>query len=199
MPSLRRAQLLPLALAVLLLAASLAISDSSARGRARERLPRLLPGQAPAVLLPSPRPRPRPRRGPVHPVLGRVTYGEGPARFGADRGGRTHEGQDVFAPVGTPVLAVTDAVVLEAGGGDARGNYLVLYDARARRTYAYLHMEAPASVHPGQRLRAGRRVDRVGCSGSCFGPHLHFEVRRGRGATAPALDPLPLLQRWARR
>lgn len=140
--------------------------------------------------------RPRRATGPVHPVRGAVTYGEGDAGFGADRGGRMHEGQDIFAPVGTPVVAVRDAVVLETGGGDDRGNYAALYSGAAHQTYVYLHMDGPADVRPSAHVHAGQRVGALGCSGSCFGPHLHFEVRIGRGVQAPAIDPLPLLRRW---
>src|ERR1700704_2219392 len=60
------------------------------------------------------------------PVRGAVVYGEGEARFGADRGGRMHEGQDLFAPAGTPLVAVRDVKVLEAGDGGGRGNYVAL-------------------------------------------------------------------------
>jgi murein DD-endopeptidase MepM/ murein hydrolase activator NlpD len=133
----------------------------------------------------------------VHPVHGAVRYGQGGARFGADRGGRSHEGQDVFAPAGTPLVAVRDGVVLETGNGGGRGNYVAIYSPAARQTYVYLHLLEPASVGPGQRLRAGARVGRLGCTGSCFGDHLHFEVRRGKGLEGAPRDPLPLLRRWA--
>jgi murein DD-endopeptidase MepM/ murein hydrolase activator NlpD len=132
------------------------------------------------------------------PVRGAVVYGEGEARFGADRGGRMHEGQDLFAPAGTPLVAVRDVKVLEAGDGGGRGNYVALYSAAANETYVYMHMLAPAAVRPGQRLRAGQHVGKVGCTGSCWGDHLHFELRAGRGSQAPVLNPLPLLH-WIQR
>jgi murein DD-endopeptidase MepM/ murein hydrolase activator NlpD len=59
-------------------------------------------------------------------------------------------------------------------------------------------MFEPASVRPGQRVHAGQLVGRLGCTGSCFGAHLHFEVRRGRGARGEPMDPLPSLRRWGR-
>ncbi len=192
----RRAHLFAVVVVITALAAGLGLAESSADvGRAA--LPtRLVPGTAPALVIP------RAARPPgvahVHPVEGRVDYGEAAARFGNNRGDHVHEGQDVFAPIGTPVVAVADGVVLESGGGDARGNYVAIYEPRARRTYVYLHMEAAPLVKPGQRVRAGQRVGRLGCTGSCFGPHLHFEVRRGRGSQRHAIDPLPLLRRWPR-
>jgi murein DD-endopeptidase MepM/ murein hydrolase activator NlpD len=68
----------------------------------------------------------------------------------------------------------------------------------ARQTYAYFHMLAPSPLRPGAHVRAGRRVGALGCSGSCQGAHLHFEVHRGRGATGRGIDPLPFLHRWHR-
>ena len=131
----------------------------------------------------------------VHPVKARVDYGESGAQYGADRGGRMHEGQDVFAPAGTPLVAVRGGVVLETGSDGGRGNYLALWSPEARETYVYLHLLEPAPLKRGQRLRAGDRVGRLGCTGSCSGDHLHFEVRRGRSLEAPPRDPRRLLQR----
>ena len=142
----------------------------------------------------------RPRRPEaVFPVRGRVDWGEHDARFGAWRGGRSHEGQDVFAPAGTPLVAIRDGRVVETGDDGGRGNYVAIWSPETRRTYVYLHMLRPASHRPGERVRAGRRVGAVGCTGSCWGDHLHLEVRRGRGTTGAALDPLPLLRRLAAR
>ena len=139
--------------------------------------------------------RPNP---PVHPVAAPVDYGEGGARYGADRGGRMHEGQDVFAPAGTALLAVRDGVVLETGDDGGRGNYLAIWSPVARETYVYLHLLEPPPVRAGERVRAGQRVGRLGCTGSCFGDHLHFEVRRARGLEGTPQDPLALLQRLPR-
>ena len=189
----RRTHLLAVVAGAAALATGLGLAESSADVGTAPLATRLVPGSAPVLV------RPRaPRRAHVHPVEGRVSYGEAAAHFGYNRGDHVHEGQDVFAPVGTPVLAVADGVVIEAGGGDARGNYVAIYEPRARRTYVYLHMEAAALVKPGHRVRAGQPVGRLGCTGSCFGPHLHFEVRQGRGSQRHAIDPLPLLRRWPR-
>jgi murein DD-endopeptidase MepM/ murein hydrolase activator NlpD len=135
----------------------------------------------------------------VFPVRGRVDWGEQDARFGAWRGSHVHEGQDVFAPAGTPLLAIRDGRVVETGDDGGRGNYVAMWNRDARRTLVYLHMLHPSRVRVGERVRAGERVGAVGCSGSCWGDHLHLEVRRGRGTTGRALDPLPLLRRLAAR
>lgn len=134
----------------------------------------------------------------AHPVRGRVSYGEAIGRFGVQRPGHIHQGQDVFAPAGTPLVAVRDAVVVETGSGDGRGNYAALYSRADRRTYVYFHMQAPASAKRGERVRAGERIGRVGCTGNCFGDHLHFEAHRDRTSSGQAIDPLPLLRRWRR-
>jgi murein DD-endopeptidase MepM/ murein hydrolase activator NlpD len=134
----------------------------------------------------------------VHPVDGQVGYGEWAARFGNFRHGHVHAGQDTFAPAGTPLLAVRDAVVIEKGAGDGRGNYIALYSKGERETYVYLHLERPAPVEIGDSVTAGQRVGRLGCTGSCFGDHLHFEVRAGRGTTGRPSDPLPLLRKLPR-
>jgi murein DD-endopeptidase MepM/ murein hydrolase activator NlpD len=136
----------------------------------------------------------------VFPVRGHAAdFGAADARFGAWRGGHVHEGQDVFAPPGTPLLAIRDGRVVETGDDGGRGNYVAMWNRVARRTFVYLHMLHPSRVRVGERVRAGERVGAVGCSGSCWGDHLHLEVRRGRGTTGRALDPLPLLRRLAAR
>jgi murein DD-endopeptidase MepM/ murein hydrolase activator NlpD len=134
----------------------------------------------------------------IFPVKGAGSFGEGAARFGAARSGHMHEGQDVFAPEGTPLVAVRDGIVLETGDDGGRGNFVSFYSPAERQTYVYMHMSEPSRVAAGRHVKAGERVGSVGCTGSCFGDHLHFEVRRGRGTQAPPVDPLPLLMRLKR-
>ena len=147
-------------------------------------------------------------KGPYHPVVvANPDYAEAAARFGASRGGRRHEGQDVFARPGTPLVAVRDGVVLDGGGGKSfysygGGNTFVMYSPLDGRSYIYLHMKEPAVVRAGEEVKAGQLIGYVGCTGSCDGPHLHFEVRQGRAVYGPqkkAIDPLPLLERWPLR
>jgi murein DD-endopeptidase MepM/ murein hydrolase activator NlpD len=140
-----------------------------------------------------------PRPPAIFPVRGRVGFGEQDARFGAWRGGHVHEGQDVFAPAGTPLVAIRNGRVVEKGNDGGRGNYLAMWNRAAHRTFVYLHMLHPSRVRVGERVRTGQRVGSVGCTGSCWGDHLHLEVRRGKGTTARPLDPLPLLRRLAAR
>ena len=139
------------------------------------------------------------RPAAVFPVRGRVDWGEQDARFGAWRGGHVHVGQDVFAPAGTPLLAIRDARVVETGDDGGRGNYVAMWSPAVRRTFVYLHMLRPSRVRVGERVRAGQRVGAVGCTGSCWGDHLHLEVRLRRGTTGKPFDPLPLLRQLAAR
>ena len=139
------------------------------------------------------------RPAAVFPMLGRPDWGEGDARFGAYRGGHMHEGQDVFARPGTPLVAVRGGRVVETGDDGGRGNYIAIWSRDAHSTFVYLHMLRPARLRAGDHVRIGQRVGAVGCTGSCWGDHLHFEVRRGRGATGSPRDPLPLLKRLAAR
>jgi murein DD-endopeptidase MepM/ murein hydrolase activator NlpD len=125
---------------------------------------------------------------PVLPMAGEPRFGDG---LDAGRG---HEGVDLFAPAGTPLVAVDDAVVLETGSDGGRGNYVAIYDPRRDRTYSYLHMLAPAPVAPGQRVDTGEELGQLGCTGSCWGNHLHFELRAGRSPYGAVLDPVPFVE-----
>jgi murein DD-endopeptidase MepM/ murein hydrolase activator NlpD len=145
-------------------------------------------------------------KGPFFPVAGDVGYGEAAAVFGAPRGGRSHEGQDLFAKPGTPLVSVRDGVVVDGGGqkhrfSGGRGNWVVVYSPLDDRSYVYLHLLKPPLVRLGEPVQAGQPLGRLGCTGSCWGPHLHFEARNGRAAPraeTKAVDPMPLLGGWPR-
>jgi len=135
----------------------------------------------------------------VFPMRAHPDWGEQDARFGAYRSGHMHEGQDVFAKPGTPLVAMRDGKVVETGDDGGRGNYVAIWSRDARSTFVFLHMLRPTRLHPGEGVHAGQRVGAVGCTGSCWGDHLHIEVRSGRGTTGSPHDPLPLLKRLAAR
>jgi murein DD-endopeptidase MepM/ murein hydrolase activator NlpD len=142
--------------------------------------------------------------GYVFPLIGPHDFGDALARFGAPRSGHTHEGQDIFGKTGTPEVAVHNGVVVDRGkvtdpddGG--RGNYVAIYSQQDNRSFVYMHMLEPASVQLGQDVHAGEMVGKLGCTGVCEGPHLHFEVRIGKasfGADTKPVDPLPYLRQW---
>jgi murein DD-endopeptidase MepM/ murein hydrolase activator NlpD len=153
---------------------------------------RLGPGTAASVIA-----------GPVYPVDGHFDYGEADAKFGAWRGGRRHEGQDVFAKGGTPLVAVRTGVVVEEARAESaysggRGNFIAIYSEIDDRTYVYFHMRGRSPLREGDAVGAGDPVGAIGCTGSCWGNHLHFEIRLGRGVEGKPIDPLPLLRDWER-
>jgi murein DD-endopeptidase MepM/ murein hydrolase activator NlpD len=125
----------------------------------------------------------------VFPMRAQPEFGDG---LDAGRG---HEGQDLFAPAGTTLVAVTDAVVVESGSDGGRGNFISIYDDSVDRTYSYFHMLSSALASAGDRVEAGQKVGEVGCTGSCWGDHLHFEVRSGKDPWGPVIDPVPVLNR----
>jgi murein DD-endopeptidase MepM/ murein hydrolase activator NlpD len=119
--------------------------------------------------------------GMVWPVSGPVTSG-----FGW-RWGRMHEGIDIGAPTGAPIRAVAAGTVIFAGWMDGYGQ-LVVVDHGGGIATAYAHMSSMASGN-GQSVAQGQVIGYVGCTGRCFGSHLHFEVRVG----GRAVDPLRYL------
>ena len=139
----------------------------------------------------------RPRlHGHTHPVDGPHGIRGYVGTFGAPRtGGRIHEGFDVTAACGTPLVAVRSGTVLKVAYDAAlKGHYVVIKGRSERRTYLYAHLSRTPAVTVGQLVRAGRRLGEVGQTGNAASTpcHLHIEVRsRGR-----LLDPEPLLLSW---
>ncbi|MGI8593118.1 MAG: peptidoglycan DD-metalloendopeptidase family protein [Solirubrobacteraceae bacterium] len=118
----------------------------------------------------------------ARPVNGTVT-----GVFGEDRGGRSHEGIDIAAPSGTPIKAATCGRVSEAGSQGGYGN-IICVRASESFTTCYAHLSRfGASV--GQAVKIGEVIGYVGCTGSCTGPHVHFEVR----IDGQQVDPAPYL------
>ena len=92
-------------------------------------------------------------------------------------GGRLHEGVDISADSGKPVIAVADGVVVEAGQKGGYGRYVAVRHAE-RLTTIYAHLGGiEAGVKPGQAVKAGAPLGRIGSTGVSTGPHLHFEIR----------------------
>jgi murein DD-endopeptidase MepM/ murein hydrolase activator NlpD len=133
------------------------------------------------------------------PLLGDFSYGGDGSRFGAGRPGHVHQGQDLSAAPGTPVVAprggVVRTVAYQAGGA---GHYVVLEASGENRTYVFMHLlDGSVRVREGERVATGQRLADVGSTGSSSGPHLHFEIWAGAWqAGGRPLDPLPYLRRW---
>lgn len=104
-------------------------------------------------------------------------------------GYRHHDGIDLSAPAGTPIMAAHAGRVLYAGR-DFRGyGKLVIIESGSWATF-YAHCKT-IIVRQGQQVRAGQTVATVGRTGRATGNHLHFEVRSDRMALDP-MDHLPL-------
>ena len=113
--------------------------------------------------------------GFIWPVSGPVTSG-----FGW-RWGRMHEGIDIGAGYGVPVVASASGTVIHAGWMGGYGN-LVVVDHGGGLSTAYAHL---SSISAGGAVAQGQVVGYIGCTGHCFGAHLHFEVRVNGGAVDP--------------
>jgi hypothetical protein len=132
------------------------------------------------------------------PIAGRHTYGDGAARFGTGRSGHTHEGQDVFAACGTPIVAARGGTVTFNGSQSAAGNYLVIDGDGTGDDTAYMHLRDAALPAKGDRVQTGEVVGYVGDTGDANGCHLHFELWTAPGwyTGGQAIDPLAALKSW---
>jgi murein DD-endopeptidase MepM/ murein hydrolase activator NlpD len=119
--------------------------------------------------------------GFIWPVNGPVT-----SPFGM-RWGRMHTGIDIGVSYGTPIHAAASGRVIYAGWMDGYGN-LVFVDHGGGISTGYAHQSSIA-VANGQEVSQGSVIGYVGCTGHCFGPHLHFEVR----VNGNPVDPLGYL------
>jgi murein DD-endopeptidase MepM/ murein hydrolase activator NlpD len=116
----------------------------------------------------------------IWPVDGPVVSG-----FGT-RWGRMHEGIDIAVPAGTPIRAAAagSVVLLESDASSGGyGNFTCLDHGGGLQT-CYAHQSSFA-VGSGQSVSQGQVIGYVGCTGHCFGDHLHFEVRVNGAPTDP--------------
>jgi murein DD-endopeptidase MepM/ murein hydrolase activator NlpD len=134
----------------------------------------------------------------IFPVRGRHDYGGAQARFGARRSGHRHQGQDVMAKCGTPLVAARGGKVKFKQYHAAAGNYVVIDAAGTDVDYVYMHMAEPTPFRPGDRVYTGQRIGSVGDTGDADGCHLHLELWTGPGwyDGGKPFDPLPSLQAW---
>jgi murein DD-endopeptidase MepM/ murein hydrolase activator NlpD len=134
----------------------------------------------------------------VFPIRGRHVYGGGAGRFGAARGGHSHQGQDVFATCGTRVVAARGGRVKYAGYQGRAGNYVVIDGSGTEEDYAYMHLAQPSPFQTGDRVYTGQTIGLVGDTGVAHGCHLHFELWGTPGwySGGSPYDPLASLQAW---
>jgi len=119
--------------------------------------------------------------------------------WGAARGeGRTHEGIDIMAPQGAPVLAAADGEIVRFWTSERGGVSVYQADARGERIYYYAHLSAYANgLKEGDSVRQGQVIGYVGSTGNATTPHLHFEIRSTedtqRWWQGEAVNPYPYL------
>lgn len=107
------------------------------------------------------------------------------------RWGQFHYGIDLAAPLGTPIYAAVDGVVLRAGPASGFGNAIYIQDADGN-VEVYGHMRY-YNVKAGDIVHAGEQIAKVGSEGQSTGPHLHFQIDKGSEYGKP-INPVPWLQ-----
>ncbi len=123
---------------------------------------------------------------------GKLTSSYGWRHSPIDGHDRMHQGVDLSAPLGTPVMAARDGVVVTVGNDPSLGLRIIIdHDGGLRTIYG--HLES-ASVVLNQSVRSGTIIGAVGSTGLSTGPHLHFEIRlsgktRDPSAYIPGLKP----------
>ena len=130
----------------------------------------------------APRPAPPARSSPgsggmVWPVNGPIV-----SPFGM-RWGRLHAGVDIAVPAGTPIRAAKSGRVILLGWTGGYGNYTCIGHGGGVST-CYAHQSRYATSN-GANVSQGQVIGYVGCTGHCFGDHLHFEVRVGGAPVNP--------------
>ncbi len=158
-------------------------------------------GRFPLTITAAPPPAPLPAAADgVFPVVGPYSFGGADARFGAGRDGHAHQGQDVTAAEGTPLVSpVAGSVYWRAVQASGAGHYLVIRGADGT-DYAFMHLVAGSElVAKGDAVAAGQRIGQVGDTGDAQGAHLHFELWPDGwyAAGSAPIDPRPTLEAWA--
>jgi Peptidase family M23 len=168
----------------------------SPRQRRRRLLARLHRAHRPLTLTP---PLGLPRY--VFPVAGAASFGDS---YGAARSDVSwHHGDDIFAPLGTPVVAVADGTLNRVGWERLGGWRLWVRDRLANEFY-YAHLSGyTRTALRGKRVKAGQVLGYVGDTGDAFGTpfHLHFEIHPRSLLSLRydgAVDPTTYLEHWQR-
>src|SRR4051794_2661359 len=135
--------------------------------------------------------------GGVFPVGGPHTYGDG---IGAARNGHTHQGQDITAAAGTPVVAPVGGTITVTSYQAGGAGYSVVEQGPDGRSFFFAHCQKGSfGSEAGQVVATGAPICRVGSTGDANGPHLHFEMWLGGwrvDSRSRFVDPLPQLKAW---
>jgi murein DD-endopeptidase MepM/ murein hydrolase activator NlpD len=185
-------------LAVLVVVTVVAALAAPQFDRLRPLVNELRQAPGPARVLPR-LPKP-PARGPgggrVCPVKGSVRIGQG---WGAPRDGgrRWHQGIDLLAPAGTPLVAVASGHISRLSNLDRGRGGISLWLRDQRGTAYYYAHNHHNLVHLGQQVQTGQQIALVGTTGNARGgpPHLHFQIHPNGG---PPVSPDAVVRRWCR-
>ncbi len=128
----------------------------------------------------------------VFPIRGNHSYGDG---LGAGRG---HDGVDLMAKCGKPVVAAQAGRVELVDSHPSAGNYVVVDGVGKAPDTVYMHLAGRPSVDKRQAVNAGDPLGAVGQTGNASTCHLHFEMWSAPGyySGGSVIDPLPYLKRW---
>ena len=129
------------------------------------------------------------------PVRGKHTYGDG---LGAGRG---HQGQDLLAKCGKPVVAAYPGRIQLNSYQGAAGNYVVVDGKGKLEDTVYMHLRERSPLRKRQRVAAGDVLGRVGDTGRATACHLHFEVWSNPGyyEGGSPMNPEPMLRALDRK
>ena len=120
-------------------------------------------------------------RGFIWPLNGGITSPYGP------RWGRMHTGIDINGYTGQPIVAAKEGRVIMAGSYSGYGNAVII-DHGGGYSTLYAHL-SEFNTSSGSSIDQGDVLGYVGCTGNCYGDHLHFEVR----VNGSPVDPMPYL------
>jgi murein DD-endopeptidase MepM/ murein hydrolase activator NlpD len=136
--------------------------------------------------------------GYAFPILGAHEFSLGAGRFGAARSGHTHQGQDVMAACGTPLVAARGGTVQYSEYEANAGNYIVIDGKGTPNDFMYAHLAEPSPLQAGETVRTGQPIGIVGDTGDATACHLHFEMWGAPGwyEGGSPFDPLPYLEQW---
>jgi len=149
----------------------------------------------PPLTTDAPRAAPEPVAAPAAPAAAFPIDGKWRMGRGMSSG---HQGVDVFAACGTPLVAPKGGRVVRVATHGSAGHYVIVR-APSGDEHVFMHLRREASVKPGADLEPGDALGAVGDSGNADGCHLHFEVWSAPGwyAGGAPRDPRPALERWA--
>ena len=136
--------------------------------------------------------------GYAFPILGAHEFSLGGGRFGSARSGHTHQGQDVMAACGTPLVAARGGIVQYSEYEANAGNYVVIDGKGTPNDFMYAHLAEPSPLQAGDVVRTGQPIGIVGDTGDASACHLHFEIWGPPGwyEGGSPFDPLPSLEEW---